>query len=66
MLLNYISIEQSVKIYVQLFTNCKSYGHLHDGRVSVSPAHTENHFATFCGGAVKCFVCSLFIRAIMR
>ena len=31
MLLNYISTEKSVKLLVQLLTNCKSYGHSHDG-----------------------------------
>ena len=55
MLLNYISTEQSVKILVQLLTNCKSYGHLHDG-VSAEPEHVENQFASFLwrGGYMFC------------
>ena len=46
MLLNYIYTEQSVKILVQSFTNCRSYGDLYDG-VSAFTEHVENHFATF-------------------
>ena len=46
MLLNCISAEQSVKILVQLLTNCISYENSHDG-VSAKPEHVENHFATF-------------------
>ena len=64
MLLNYIDTEQSVKILVQSLTNCKSYGDLYDG-VSAFTEHVENYFATFCGGGFECFVCSLFIRAVM-
>ena len=68
MLLNYFCTEQSVKILVQSLTNCKSYGDLYDG-VSAFTEHVENHFATFLwrggGGGVECFVCILFIRAVM-
>ena len=55
MLLNYISTEQSVKFLVQLLTNRKSYGHLHDG-VSTESEHVENHFAKFLwrGGLMFC------------
>ena len=61
MLLNYICAEQCVKILVQSLTNCKD---LYDG-VSAFTAHVENQFATFLWRVVKCFVCSLFIRAVM-
>ena len=46
MLLNYICMDQYVKILVQSLTNCKSYGDLYDG-VSAFTEHVENHFATF-------------------
>ena len=46
MLLNYISSEQSVKIFAKLLKNGKCYEHLHDG-VSAFTEHVENHFATF-------------------
>ena len=46
MLLNYICMDQYVKILVQSLTNCKSYGVLYDG-VSAFTEHVENHFATF-------------------
>ena len=52
------------EILVQSLTNCKSYGDLYDG-VSAFTAHVENQFATFLWRVVKCFVCSLFIRAVM-
>ena len=45
MLLNHICTEQSVKILVQSFTNCKSYGDLYDV-VSAFTEHVENHFTT--------------------
>ena len=64
MLLNYICTEQYVKILVQSLTNCKSYGVLYDGVLAFTE-HVENHFLRFCGGVVECFVCSLFIRAVM-
>ena len=66
MILNYICAEQFVKILVQSLTNCKSYGDLYDG---VSALHLRSTLKIillrFCGGVVKCFVCSLFIRAVM-
>ena len=46
MLLNYISSEESVKVLVKSFKNCRSYEHLHDC-VSAFKEHNENHFATF-------------------
>ena len=46
MLLNHICTYQTVKILVQSFTNCKSYGDLYDG-VSAFTEHVENNFATF-------------------
>ena len=64
MLVNYISSAQSVKILVKSLKNCKSYEHLHDG-ISAFTEHVEHHFATFCGMVVECFVCNLFIRAVM-
>ena len=64
MLLNYICTEQSVKILVQSLINCKSNGDSYDS-VSAFAEHVENHFVLFWGGVVECFVCSLFVRAVM-
>ena len=64
MLSHYICTEQSVKILVQSPINCKSYADLYDS-VSAFAEHVENHLLRFCGGVVECFVCSLFIRAVM-
>ena len=42
MLLNYISMKQSVKLLVKSLKNCKWYEHLHDGVLAFTE-HVENH-----------------------
>ena len=64
MLLNYICTEQSVKILVQSLTNCKVM-EIYMMMFRRLRSTLKIILLRFCGGVVECFVCSLFIRAVM-